>query len=123
MEDKKVVDVFTADENKTFGELRLNAIMESIARQRDQAFNSAARAESELAVKNSQVELLSNKVTAQAAMMGKLIGEIQSLREELSKARTVLAAEKAAEKNLEVPEVPAETEVTPMLDESFGDIE
>lgn len=120
MENKAVVDVFTADENKTFGELRLNSIMESIARQRDQAFNSAARAESELAVKTSQVELLTNKITTQASMMGKLIGEIQSLREELAKANSVVELMMAKP---EAPQVEGQTDESGMLDESFGDIE
>lgn len=79
MDDQKM-PIFSAEETKAFSELRLNSIVESISRQRDNAFNQVTRVEAELAVKSSQLELLSSRLTSQLSTIAKLSSELELLR-------------------------------------------
>ena len=75
-------DFFTPEEQKATAELRLNSLVESIARQRDMAFTSAARADAELSVKQAQINLLAEKLSQQSSTLAKALSEIQTLKEE-----------------------------------------
>ena len=111
MADNNQVDVFTADEHKSFSELRLNSIVETIARQRDQAYNSGARADAELAVKSAQVTVLSTKLIAQATMMNQMVIELNSIRDELLTHK------------VEVVELPPTVEESGMGDTGYSTLE
>lgn len=78
------VEIFSAEEQKGLAEMRMNTIVESIARQRDNAFNALAKLEAELAVSRTQVSMLSTKIQTQASALAQVLSDLNTVRGELA---------------------------------------
>ena len=95
--------LFTAEEMKKFGELRLNSTVESLVRQRDAALSAQAKAEADLAVRSAQLEVLSSRLHMLGLMRTSVAQELEQTRQALKDLQEQSVEPSSVEHVTEVP--------------------